>query len=673
MSESNPSPDPLPQAEGAIREIDNVWIPLGDGTRLAARIWLPADPGAGVPAILEYLPYRKRDGTYERDALTYPWFAARGYAGVRVDLRGSGESDGLMADEYAQQELDDALEVIAWIARQPWCSGAVGMMGISWGGFNALQVAALRPPALRAIVTVCSTDDRYADDVHVMGGAVLTSTFGWGSVLQAIQAHPPDPAIVGERWRAMWRQRLEAMPLFVARWLHHQRRDAYWRHGSVCEDWGAIACPVFAVGGWTDAYTNAIPRMLAHLRVPRQALIGPWAHRYPHFATPGPAAGFLQEALAWWHRWLKGMEDASAPPMLRAWMMESVRPAPRYAERPGRWIAEPGWPPPSVSPRRLFLSDGRLSDVPGETMPVAVCTPQHVGAVSGNWCPFGVTPDDADDQRGDDALSVVWDSAPLDERMEILGAPELELEVACDAPQANLVGRLCDVHPDGASLRVSYGVLNLAHRDGHAEPTPLEPGRRYTVRLRLNDVAFAFPAGHRIRLALSTTYWPIVWPAPTPARVTVLAGDAALVLPVRGPQDEVLSVPPPEAAPPARRTVLHEGRSIRESGRDIGSREWFWRAVETPSRARIEAIGTEIEIESRTEYRIQDDDPLSARIETARSQTVLRGAIETRTELRASMSATATHFEVEASLQAFEGEAVVCRRAWREAIPRDLA
>ncbi len=277
-------------------------------------------------------------------------------------------------------------------------------------------------------------------------------------------------------------------------------------------------------------------------------------------------------------------------------------------------------------------------------------------------------------RREDDVLSMVWDSAPLDDRLEILGAPELELEIACDAPHANLIARLCAVHPDGASLRVSYGVLNLAHRDGHAEPSPLEPGHRYAIRLKLNDVAFAFPRGHRIRLALSTTYWPIVWPAPYAATVTVSEGLAALVLPGRVPRAEDASVrlPPPEAAPPARKAVLREGNSIREAGRDIGTGERFWRATETPNRVRIEAIGTEIEGESRTEYRIRDDDPLSARMEMVRLQSVQRGELETRTRLHATMHATETDFVVETTLEAFEGEALVCRRDWREAVRRDL-
>ncbi|MCL2430461.1 MAG: CocE/NonD family hydrolase, partial [Alphaproteobacteria bacterium] len=288
-----------------VREIEHLLIPLSDGTRLAARIFLPTDAEADpVPAILEYLPYRKRDGTWERDALTHPYLAGHGYAAVRVDIRGSGESGGLLDDEYSARELADGVEVIAWLAAQPWCDGAVGMMGISWGGFNALQIAALRPPALRAIITICSTDDRYRDDVHFMGGAVLTAKVGWASFLFGAMGHPPDPALVGEAWREMWRARLEHLPFFLAKWFGHQRRDGYWKHGSVCEDYAAIACPVYAVGGWTDGYTNAIPRLLSGLSVPRKGLIGPWAHAYPHFAKPGPQIGFLQEALRWWDHWL---------------------------------------------------------------------------------------------------------------------------------------------------------------------------------------------------------------------------------------------------------------------------------------------------------------------------------------------------------------------------------
>ncbi|MFW5915638.1 MAG: CocE/NonD family hydrolase, partial [Planctomycetota bacterium] len=246
----------------SVKEIFNIWIPMPDGCRLAARIWMPEDALSDpVPAILEYIPYRKNDLTAERDIPHHTYLAGHGYACVRVDLRGSGESEGVLKDEYLQQELDDGLEVLAWIAGQPWCTGRVGMVGISWGGFNGLQIAALQPPELFAVISICSTDDRYADDIHHMGGCLLGDNLSWASTMFSHNSCAPDPAVVGRRWRRMWMQRLEGSGLWLAEWLRHQRRDEYWKHGSVCEDYRAIHCPVMAVSGWADGYTNAVFRL----------------------------------------------------------------------------------------------------------------------------------------------------------------------------------------------------------------------------------------------------------------------------------------------------------------------------------------------------------------------------------------------------------------------------
>ena len=635
-----------------VREIEHTLIPLGDGTRLAARIWLPADAWQDpVPAILEYLPYRKRTGTYERDALTHPYLAGHGYAGVRVDIRGSGESDGLLADEYAQQELDDALKVIEWLAAQTWCNGAVGMMGISWGGFNALQVAALRPPALKAIITLCSTDDRYRDDVHYMGGVPLRAGVGWAAFLFGAVCHPPDPVLVGDRWRATWLERLNNLPLFLERWLRHPWRDAYWKHGSVCEDYGAIDCPVFAVGGWTDGYTNTIPRLLANLRVPRKGLIGPWAHAYPHFALPGPQIGFLQEALRWWDHWLKDIDTGVMnEPMLRAWMTETVTPAPFHEELPGRWIAEPCWPPSNIAVQRLYLTDGGLQTSTAHLTPRDVCSPQTVGKHSGAWCPFGRGADQADDQQEDDAGSLVFDSVPLDSPIEILGAAVVAIDVAADRPVANLVVRLCDVRPDGTSLRVSYGILNLAHRDRHETPAPLVPGQRYKVRMQLNDAGAAFPAGHRIRVAISTTYWPMIWPPPEQATVTVF--DGTLELPVRtGTEEDTssLPLPGPETAAPELTTELGQGV------------------------VRIDRLGLELGSEGSFDARIEEGDPLSAVVEMRQLQSIARGTWCVRIETETHMSCNHEAFLLRASLRAWEGGVEICHRTWNSTVPRCLA
>ena len=320
-----------------VKKIEHFWITLKDGCRLAARMWLPADAESKpVPAVLEYIPYRKRDGTRGRDEPMHGYFAGHGYAAIRVDMRGSGESDGVLQDEYLQLELDDAVEVIDWITRQPWCDGKVGMMGKSWGGFNCLQVAAMRPKSLKAVLSVCSTDDRYADDIHYMGGCLLNDNHWWGDIMLAYQARPADPALFGEGWRDNWLKRLNEMPFWPAIWMKHPARDDYWRHGSICEDYGAIQCPVMLIGGWADAYTNAIPRMLEHLKVPRRAIIGPWAHIYPHDGLPGPAIGFLQEAVKWWDHWLKGAKNGVMDgPMLWAWLEDSARPTTTATYRDG--------------------------------------------------------------------------------------------------------------------------------------------------------------------------------------------------------------------------------------------------------------------------------------------------------------------------------------------------
>jgi putative CocE/NonD family hydrolase len=660
-----------------VREIENQWIALADGCRLAARIWLPEDAEQDpVPAILEYLPYRKRDGTVERDELTHPYVAGHGYACVRVDIRGNGDSDGLMEDEYTRQEQDDALEVIAWLADQPWCTGAVGMIGISWGGFNGLQVAARRPPALKAIITLCSTDNRYADDIHYMGGCLLTDNLAWAAVMFAYSSRPPDPALVGERWREMWLQRLEHTPLLIDDWLRHQRRDDFWRHGSVCEGFSAVQCAVYAVGGWADGYSNAIPRLLAGLSCPKKGLIGPWAHKYPHFAQPGPQIGFLQEALRWWDQWLKGIETGiMAEPEYRVWMLKSVPPRVHYSWRPGRWVAEPAWPSPDIGGRCLFLSPGRLSEQPPPESALEIHSPQWLGFSAGEWCPHGLTNDLPADQQFDDGAALCFETAPLAEGLEILGAPVVELELAADRPNAFVVARLSDVGRDGETTLVTYGVLNLTHRESHAEPAALEPGRRYRVRLQLNDVAQAFPAGHRIRLALSNAYWPTVWPSPEPVTLTLFAGASALTLPVRPPRPEDDALRPfaePEAAPPWRRTVLAPGRSERKVERDPLRRLTTTTVVSDDGVYRLDPIDLEVGQSSVQRYSIQDDDPTSARVEIAWTVTRARGAWRIRTETRTVMTCTREAFEIAATLEAFEADRRVFARTWDRNVPRDL-
>jgi putative CocE/NonD family hydrolase len=660
-----------------IRVIDPAWIPLADGSRLCARIWLAESAERRpVPAILEYLPYRKDDVHAQEDALIHPYFAARGYASVRVDIRGSGDSDGVLVDEYSEPEHQDALQVIQWLAAQPWCSGAVGMMGISWSGFNSLQVAARRPPALRAIITACSTDDRYDNDVHYLGGVPLGYyMLPWASAMMAFNARPPDPAIVGDRWRELWLARLEGNVDLAELWLSHQARDDYWRHGSVCEDYGAIECPVLAVGGWADAYVDAIFRLLEHLSCPRRGLIGPWGHQWPQSGRPGPRIGFLQEAVRWWDHWLKDEPNGvMKEPMLRAWMPEAVAPAPDYEVRPGRWIAESTWPAPRESLIYAVDAAGLRPDSPHHTELVH-SSGQTVGLDAGAWCAYGAPADMPLDQRRDDALSLSLDSEALTQRIELFGAPELTLRVAGDRPVAFAVARLCDLAPDGSSTLITRGVLNLCHRSGHADPQPLEPGTPVDVRLAMKSVAYAVPPGHRLRLAVSTSYWPWLWPSPEPVTLTISTGGASsLSLPVRAPRsgDEALSeFGPPETAPALPVTWLRQRAPLQTVQFDPATGTVDYEMSRDFSGAQRLPSGIEYHDHDPVTLTICAGDPLSARVRCRRRIDIRRDGWSTRIELEAEMTADIDNYRLTTTIDAYEAEARIHSRTFTASVPRD--
>ena len=664
-----------------VQDIETLWIPMSDGTRLAARLWLPEDAHERpVPAILEYIPYRRRDGSRDWDQLTHPWFAARGYACLRIDIRGSGDSEGVVLDEYLKQEQDDALDAIEWIAAQPWCSGKVGMMGISWGGFNGLQVAARRPPALKAIITVCSTDDRYADDIHYMGGGLLNGNLDWGATFFTYMGRPPDPIVVGERWREMWIDRLERLHPFYATWMEHQHRDDYWRHGSVCEDFSRIDCAVMAVGGWADGYSNAPFRMLQGLSCPRQAIIGPWGHKYPHMGAPGPAIGFLQEAVRWWDHWLKGKDTGiMEEPMLRAFIQDSVEPHAHYDERPGRWVGENRWPSPSICVERYrFDVAGLVGDAATPQGEWQVCSPQSTGSESGEWCPYGLGglgPEMPTDQRLDDARSLVFDTSPLAGPLEILGAPTVVLDVSVDRPVAILTIRLCDVSPDGSSTRMTFGTLNLTHRESHTTPQPMQPGRRYRVRLQLNETGYAVPAGHRLRIGVSTAYWPMLWPSAEPVQLKIFAGESVLELPVRPPTlvDAEVAFGPPLTALPLETTTLRPGETTRRMTRDMATGITSFEVIHDDGRSRIEENGIITEHRKALLFQIADDNPASARAEV--HMRIVSGndcGWSARVETRSVVSCSPDDFFVEADVCAFEGERRVFSRSWTRTISRRL-
>lgn len=650
---------------------EDVRIPMPDGTRLYARVWRPygSEP---VPALLEYLPYRLSDWTAPRDAQRHPWYAGHGYASVRVDVRGHGNSEGLPTDEYSETELADGVAVVEWLAAQPWCSGRVGMFGISWGGFNSLQLAARAPEALKAVVTVCSADDRYDNDVHYMGGSVLAvDMHAWAATMLAFVARPPDPAQVGDVWREQWLERLDAVDPFIHTWLSHQSRDAYWRHGSACEDYSAIKAAVLAVGGWHDPYRDTVLRLVEHLSSPVRGIIGPWSHQYPDRGLPpGPAIGFLQETLRWWDQWLKGEErGVMDDPVLRSWISESHPPATVYEELAGRWVGDESWPSPNVTETSYKL--------PGAA-PVLVSSPQHTGVNAGRFFPFGNAADLPPDQREEDGRSVCFDFEPLTERIEILGRPRVRLRITSQAPRGQVIARLCDVAPDGSSTLVTRGVLNLLARHGRDRAVEWEPGATEDVTFELNGIGHAFPPGHRVRLALSSAYWPWIWPHADGAGWTLSPAHSSLELPLRtdpaGPGHRSIAFEPPEQAAPLGVVFPEaaEQRPERRVVRDVAAAEWTLEVDPRYGGTRVYPDGLEFSEDALETYRIASYDPTSAHTRSDWSIRLHRPDLgwDVRIATRSEISADETDFTTFNQLICHDGETEVFHRTWRRRVPR---
>ncbi len=659
-----------------VSEQPHVEIPLSDGCVLSARIWMPVDADdQPVPASLEQLPYRKRDGTVHRDELTHPWMAARGYACVRTDMRGSGESEGIMTDEYTPQELQDACEVIAWLCAQRWCTGSIGMMGISWGGFNSLQVASLRPPGLKAIITLCSTVDRYADDIHYKGGCLLNENAGWAANMLSYSSPPPDPLLVGDTWKDMWMQRLQNQPFLASTWLREQSRSDYWKHGSVCEDYDAIDAAVLSIGGWHDGYRNTIAHLVRNLNAPVRGIVGPWIHKYPHYAAPQPAIGFLQLAHDWWNQWLKGQPASTGnTPAYSAWLMDSVQPKRWLDERPGRWIAEQSLPSPHIHTTTLYCSlsadaqKGRLSEAPA-SLQTEICTSQICGAATGEYFPFTFGPELPDDQRGDDKLSVCFDGDLLDRALDIVGAPGVKLTFSSDKPLAFVVCRLCDLRPDGTSALITYGIMNLTHHQSSAQPQRLQAGKQYAATITMDEIAYRIGEGHRLRLSFSTSYWPLLWPSPEAATLTLTS--AGLNLPLRPPAngDEV-SFEAPETAEGWQTKTQRQASSTRNT-------------VTDPNTGIVTTIidndfGEHIDLQHSLvsgskvveKWSIHPEDPLTARADIHWIQSGGRDQWHWQTSATCSMRSDEKYFYLSASLSVHNDDALFFERQYEDKIER---
>jgi predicted acyl esterase len=640
---------------------------MSDGVRLAADLYVPEgydaldDVPDPLPVVLEYMPYRK-DDMVAGSRFYEPLVHGR-YAVMRVDVRGSGSSGGITTDEYLPQEQQDGYETVEWLAAQPWCDGSVNVMGFSYSGFTALQIAATQPPHLTTIIPGYFTDDRYTDDCHYSGGFLRQyyDVLFYGTFMIAYNALPPSTEALGDEWPEAWRQHLEHNEPYLLQWLRHQTDGPYWRLGSVRDVLDRIQCPIFMIAGWQDGYPNPPLRLLEGLQVPHRLLVGPWSHAQPDEAVPGPRIDYVHEVLRWLDYWCRGIDTGIAEePPIAVFVQRFQEPAPDRIESAGEWRAEVSWPPPGATEQILHLGAGDLSEPSAQAGEDVLNHVPSVGTSGGLWSggvPFGL----AGDQRADE------------QDLTILGRARLVLHASFSAPVAGIVARLCDVAPDGQVQLVAKGALNATRRDSLTEPSPLVPGERYELELELDATAWRFVAGHRFRMSLTNADWPNLWPTPYRSTTRIFRGPGTpsrLVLPIVPAKG---SAPPP-AFRPSTRTVSSPAAWLTPPTWRV-ARDPLTRTatvtIEWESRSRG---GESTVVERRYELvtEVRDDDPAAARARGRHVSRLHRGGRIYAATSEVSIEASESSFDVVIALDVEVDDRMHHQRRWHEIIGREL-
>ncbi|MEL7256960.1 MAG: CocE/NonD family hydrolase [Pseudomonadota bacterium] len=659
----------------SIRSIEHIWIPMPDGTRLAARMWMPAQiPSGGVPAIFEYIPYRKADMVRARDERNHPFLAENGYVSLRVDMRGSGDSDGVMCDMYTPEELADARHVIEWIAAQDWCNGRVGMFGTSWGGTASLQACIDAPDALRAVIAVCATHDRYEDDIHHKGGCLITDTFEWGATLPSILALPPTPES-GEDWYDRWTERLENLCSPVETWVREEARGRYWRHGSIKHQADRIGCPVLSVGGWSDRYSNSVMSLVDACPDKVWGIVGPWGHHYPDQGHPGPAIGFQQVALEWWDHWLRPTgTEAPRWPKLRVWLREFDKPKDAIDRRNGAWIESDPANSETHALKFWLSNDHSLSredpDVQSEWFVPADLLHGQASGDTGYFGRFGGLPLE---QSEEDARALVFETPPLEEDLFLYGGVEVELNVESPIDRAQICLRLNDVSAEGVSARVGFAVLNLALDENLDAPkTPNGDGPQ-RFRIRFHSTAYRFKIGHKIRLSLGTSYWPIVWTPPHTESLKVTAGRFSLPVLTNAPRDLQEPFPTPLDLPIRKAfETLAAPRLIRwRETRPNGRIALKWHQPMTS--LRFDDIHTTFSYETFADHQIHPDDSNSAQSVFIHHMTVDRPDGVASVTSRIEATCDADRYFLESGIKVSWAGKGIFERQWSRIIDRCLS
>jgi uncharacterized protein len=533
-----------------VRVERNVLIALSDGVELAGDLFLPesTDP---VPCLVSYYPYHKDDLIGALFDHPNRYFAARGYASLLVDLRGLGNSEGVAWDVGDAREATDGAEIVEWAAAQPWCDGNVGMWGMSYGGITSFKTAALNPPHLKAIVPMCGGLDHYHDIVYP-GGCFncLGILGGWGPFMTAMNVMPPMHQDSDGRWYRVWMERLEAARApYIKAYKEHPEFDDYWKPNTV--EGERITVPSFLIGAWRDIFPEAMVRAYERIKGPRRLLMGPWMHEMPDLAAFAQV-DYLAEMLRWWDCWLKGAANG----------VPEEPPVAIYVQGQG-WRFENEWPIARTKQVSAYLAAGPSGAGTLDAQPPArggvvdyVVDPT-VGTMAGLWDPTGTGVGLPLDQASDDVRSMHFTGDPLPDELEITGSPEAIVHLAVEGPEdVHIVVKLCDVAPDGRSALVTTGWQRLGAppRENGGEAGVAE------VRVPLWATSYVVPKGHRLRVSVSGSDFPRIWPTRSNPRMRVATG---------GDKASAISLPTVPQAETPRRSLPVPDPNVKRLPMDI--------------------------------------------------------------------------------------------------------
>jgi predicted acyl esterase len=661
-----------PAEQKAITE--RTYIEMADGVKLAVTYYKPADasPEKKYPIIINMVPYRKDDLFYAGDYGMYCYLAERGIACARIDIRGTGGSDGVEVDrEYSDAELNDLEACIGKMAALPWCNGSIGMQGKSWAGFNALMMAMRQPPALKALLVAHASEDLYANDVHNWDGVLHLDIFTEEIETESLMPKSPDYVIDKDYFT----NRFDREP-WIFTYLEHQRDGKFWRDGrSLFTAYDRVKIPVYAIGGMLDGYRDFAVAILDHVKSPVKAEFGPWNHAWPNGGAPGPAYDNWQTAVRWWKQWLCGEETGiMREPKVIAFVRGTVPARDDYETAPGSYQGFT-WQVKPVKEEALEFSaagglvalSAKASAKPG-TMEIPV--DPAAGIDAGSW--WG---ERAPDMKNATAGCLVFDSAPMDSPKVIVGQPIMQLKVAAEAPLANWSVCLEDVHPDGAVTLVTGGAFNGSQRESRTDPKPLEPGKFFEAAFPLHFTTYTFAKGHRIRITVSNAQFPMLWPTPSrlPTKLAAGKGVSLVKLPVlTSPGTPVDFLLKPVDLPVPSDFKLFSGGALGDAPPPEVSHEGKWVKVLQDEEQHWKIGDTEYYDYESVTYRVDPADPAVAGFYGAGRVTIDHEGRKIEIATTVDVESDANDFAISVHRKLSEDGKIRGEKTWSRKIPRDF-